>query len=52
MREKQEEPIHYTISLLSNLSVHHSKLATPYDFTLLAQAMQNNGKDKRLLRAL
>lgn len=52
MREKQEEPIHYMFSLLSNLPVHHSKSATAYDFTLLARAMQNHSRDESILRAL
>lgn len=30
MREKQKEPVHYILSLLSNLPLHHSKSATAY----------------------
>lgn len=52
IRGNQEEPIHYMSSLLSNLSVHHSKPDTAYDFTLLEQAMQIHSRDERLLRAL
>lgn len=52
MREKQEELIHFILSFLSNLFMHHSKSTAAYDFTLLSWEMENHWRDEMLLRAL